>query len=146
MASSSSTMSGLYARSRMVQSRQEQPSILQEPMRAAFYIRSSEHPKGQIFNVNRPVEISMLPPVPIKRPALPEMRERTLQMLAPCTFFVQYPCQQKCRTMGLCIHYQFVVGCRKCPDGLRCSLCIQSNVEQVGVSTKSTDALAAGKY
>ncbi|EXJ78339.1 hypothetical protein A1O3_09500 [Capronia epimyces CBS 606.96] len=125
-----SQTSAPFAGEKMSQQREPPRSILEEPTTAAFFIRSSEYPRGQIFHVDKPVEISMLPPVAVRRPAFPEIRKRSMEMLTPCTFFVQYACQQKCRTMGICIHYQFVVGCRKCPDGLRCSLCAQSSVEQ----------------
>ena len=98
---------------------------------AAFFIHNSEHPRGRIFHTVKPADIPIKPPIKVKRPTFPEMRRMSMQMLVPCIFFVQYPCIQRCRTMGICIHYQFVVGCRKCPDGLRCSICLQRNVEEV---------------
>ncbi|OAL37406.1 hypothetical protein AYO20_03255 [Fonsecaea nubica] len=105
-------------------------AIQQLPRTAAFFIRSLDHPQGQVFHMVKPEDISFTPPVVLRRPPLPEARQISLQMVVPCIFFVQYPCRQKCRSLGICVHYQFVIGCRKCPDGLRCSTCVQSNVEQ----------------
>lgn len=96
-----------------------------------FFIQSSEYPRGNFFRTVKPDDISTLPPIAVRPPAFPEMRKHSLQTLKPCVFFVQFPCRQMCRSMGICIHYQFVVGCRKCPDGLRCPICVESNVEQV---------------
>ncbi|OQV09113.1 hypothetical protein CLAIMM_13280 [Cladophialophora immunda] len=101
-----------------------------QPQVAAFFIRSVDYPQGQIFHMFKPEDISFAPPVVIRRPPLAEARQVSLQMVVPCVFFVQYPCRQKCRSLGICVHYQFVVGCRKCPDGLRCSTCVQSHVEE----------------
>ncbi|KIX98714.1 uncharacterized protein Z520_05175 [Fonsecaea multimorphosa CBS 102226] len=102
----------------------------QQPQTAAFFIRSLDHPQGQLFYMAKPEDVSSAPPVVIRRPPLPEVRQISLQMLVPCVFFVQYPCRQKCRSLGICVHYQFVIGCRKCPDGLRCPDCVQSKVEE----------------
>lgn len=99
---------------------------------ATFYIHSALHRSGQFFHVNKPADIPNTPPVAIKRPKFPEMRQLSMRMLTPCILYVQYPCEQKCRNLGICIHYQFVVGCKKCPDGLRCELCVGSGVEEVG--------------
>jgi hypothetical protein len=49
----------------------------------------------------------------------------------PCILFVQFPCKQRCRSLGICIHYQFVIPCGKCPDGLICPACMRSNTQQV---------------
>ncbi|OAP63519.1 hypothetical protein AYL99_02746 [Fonsecaea erecta] len=110
---------------------QSQSMTMQQQRRvAAFFVRSLDHPQGQLFQMVKPEDISSAPPVVVKRPPKPEVRQISLQMLAPCVFFVQYPCQQKCRSLGICVHYQFVIGCRKCPDGLRCSACVQSKTEE----------------
>lgn len=98
---------------------------------ATFYIHSIFHRTGQLFHVDQPADIPTTPPVTIKRPQYPERRQLSMRMLTPCVLYVQYPCEQKCRNLGICIHYQFVVGCRKCPDGLRCEVCVASGVEEV---------------
>jgi hypothetical protein len=68
----------------------------------------------------------------------------TLQALQPCILYVQYACRQRCRSLGICIHYQFVIGVRSCPDGLRCDQCIQSKTEQVrGTENDDTKADAS---
>lgn len=111
-------------------------TVQQDTEIAAFYVHNCDFPQGKIFHTPKPDDISMSPPVVIRRPAFPEMRKLTMQILMPCIFYVQFPCSQKCRTMGICIHYQFVVGCRKCPDGLRCPVCVRSKVEQVWESSQ----------
>jgi hypothetical protein len=111
---------------------------------ATFYIHSALHCSGQFFHVNKPADIPNTPPVAIKRPKFPEMRQLSMRMLTPCIFYVQYPCEQKCRNLGICIHYQFVVGCKKCPDGLRCEVCVGSGVEEVGSYPLSPQGEAIG--
>ena len=96
----------------------------------ALFIKNSELPEGELFSVVTPEHITSAAPGGIKRPPYPEARQAALQMLEPCVFFVQYPCPQGCRSLGICIHYQFVAGCRRCPDGLWCPACVQ-NVEEV---------------
>ncbi|KAJ9615671.1 hypothetical protein H2200_001747 [Cladophialophora chaetospira] len=77
----------------------------------AFFIRNIEFPEGRLFHAPKPENITFGHPAVIKRPALPEKRQATLQMLDPCTLFVQYPCQQKCRSLGICA----ITANRKCP-------------------------------
>jgi hypothetical protein len=101
------------------------------PVLATFYLKNTEHPAGKVMNAMRPEHISGEAQVAIKRPLHPERRQLSLQMMDPCVMFVQFPCRQHCRSLGICIHYQFVAGCRVCPDGLRCMACIQSGVEVV---------------
>lgn len=107
------------------------------PELATFYIHSALHRSGQLFHVNKPADIPSSPPVKIRRPKFPETRQLTMCRFPPCVFYVQYPCEQKCRSLGICIHYQFVVSCRKCPDGLRCDLCVASGIEEVCRFTRS---------
>ena len=102
----------------------------------AFFIRNSDHPEGRLFHADKPEHITFDPPTAIKRPAFPEKRQAALQMLDPGTLFVQYPCQEKCRSLGICVHFQFIAGCQKCPDGLRCPLCMQSRMEEVGMAIR----------
>ncbi|KAK5458387.1 hypothetical protein LTS15_004467 [Exophiala xenobiotica] len=95
-----------------------------------FFVHSTEHPRGHRFFTPKPEEISFLPPPMIKRPDLAETRQLSLQRVPPCILFVQFPCKQRCRSLGICIHYQFVVPCGKCPDGLICPVCMRSNTQQ----------------
>ena len=117
---------------------EEQPLHNQPALRgetAAFFIKNSEHPDGRLFHTEKPEHISCAPAKAISRPPFPEKRQAVLQVLEPCTFFVQYPCLQKCRSLGICVHFQLIAGCRSCPDGLRCPLCVQSNIEEVITSS-----------
>lgn len=103
-----------------------------------------EDSKGRYFKVVKPDGIATKAPVTIKRPAFNQMRKMTLQALQPCILYVQYACRQRCRSLGICIHYQFVIGVRNCPDGLRCDHCIQSKTEQVrGTENDDTKADAS---
>lgn len=95
-----------------------------------FFIQSIDYPGGHFFVTPKPEEISHADPPSIKRPSYPEMRQHSLGHFAPCIFFVQYPCKTKCRSLGICVHYQFVIPCGKCPDGLICSECIKSTSPQ----------------
>jgi len=101
------------------------------PELATFYIHNVLHRSGQLFHVDKPADIPSAPPVTIRRPKFPEMRQLTICRFPPCIFYVQYPCEQKCRSLGICIHYQFVVNCKTCPDGLRCDLCVATGIEEV---------------
>ncbi|KIV85804.1 hypothetical protein PV11_01461 [Exophiala sideris] len=94
----------------------------------AFFTHSTEHPQGQIFFAVKPAanEHNSTSPLKLKRPVDPLKTRQSLEALTPCTFYVQYPCKTKCRSLGICIHYQFVIGCRRCPDGLRCARCVGS--------------------
>jgi hypothetical protein len=106
----------------------------------AFFIHSTEHPQGQIFFAVQPAATatahrsSTAPEFEVRRPADPTKTQQSLAMLTPCTLYVQYPCKTKCRSLGICVHYQFVIGCRRCPDGLRCARCAVSDVQEVCVS------------
>ncbi|KIW20185.1 hypothetical protein PV08_00760 [Exophiala spinifera] len=98
-----------------------------------FFIQSVEYARGHFFVTAKPEEISHPDPPSIKRPTYPEMRQHSLRHFSPCIFFVQYPCRSKCRSLGICVHYQFVIPCGKCPDGLICSECIQSTSPQEAI-------------
>ncbi|KIW65709.1 hypothetical protein PV04_07941 [Phialophora macrospora] len=107
----------------------EEPAQLTSLPTAAFFLQNADYPQGELFHIIRPEHISSAPPAAIKRPPFPEKRQASLRMLEPCIFFVQFPCRQRCRSLGICIHYQFVGSCRRLPDGLRCPVCILSDVE-----------------
>ncbi|OCT49332.1 hypothetical protein CLCR_05085 [Cladophialophora carrionii] len=108
---------------------QEELARLTIASTASFFLRNADYPQGEVFHIIRPDHISSAPPGAIKRPQSPEMRQAALQVLEPCIFFVQFPCRQSCRNLGICIHYQFVGGCRRLPDGLQCPVCILSDFE-----------------
>lgn len=118
-----------------VQTKAQQTECPQPPSEAReigqFFVHSTEYPRGHRFFTPKPEEISFLPPLAIKRPDLAETRQLSLQRVPPCILFVQFPCKQRCRSLGICIHYQFVVPCGKCPDGLICPACMRNNTQQV---------------
>ncbi|KAK5199185.1 hypothetical protein LTR99_001226 [Exophiala xenobiotica] len=110
--------------------RQPHPPLSEAREIGQFFVHSTEHPRGHRFFTPKPEEISFLPPPMIKRPDLAETRQLSLQRVPPCILFVQFPCKQRCRSLGICIHYQFVLPCGKCPDGLICPACMRSNTQQ----------------
>ncbi|KAI1618508.1 hypothetical protein EDD37DRAFT_606437 [Exophiala viscosa] len=107
----------------------------QSPDLSAFFIHSTEHPQGQIFFATKPAasERNSISPLRVKRPIDPTKTKHSLEALTPCTLFVQYRCKTKCRSLGICVHYQFVIGCRRCPDGLRCPRCMASPGSQEAI-------------
>ncbi|EXJ88337.1 hypothetical protein A1O1_05267 [Capronia coronata CBS 617.96] len=119
MAFTSSTTDWFGGEMTMSQHRQPQQSVFREPRMAAFFICSSEYPKGKIFQIEKPSEISLLPPVAIRRPAFPDMRKQSMQMLTPCTLFA-------------------IEACRKCP--------LHQNPAQANpISNRPEDFLATDK-
>jgi hypothetical protein len=138
--SSSSSSTAGVTQSKPQQQQQQQrtecPPQPQTPLSESreigqFFVHSTEHPRGHRFFTPKPEEISFLPLPMIKRPDLAETRQLSLQCVPPCILFVQFPCKQRCRSLGICIHYQFVLPCGKCPDGLICPACMRSNTQQV---------------
>ncbi|KAK7890229.1 hypothetical protein LTR67_008114 [Exophiala xenobiotica] len=137
--SSSSSSTAGVTQSKPQQQQQQQrtecPPQPQTPLSESreigqFFVHSTEHPRGHRFFTPKPEEISFLPLPMIKRPDLAETRQLSLQCVPPCILFVQFPCKQRCRSLGICIHYQFVLPCGKCPDGLICPACMRSNTQQ----------------
>jgi len=98
----------------------------------AYYIsnRDEGFRDGHIGYVEWPDEFKPVQAQEVARPAFPEVTRNSLAALQPCVMFVQYQCTPKCRSLGICIHYQFVIGGR-CPDGLICERCSVDGAEQV---------------
>jgi hypothetical protein len=57
----------------------------------------------------------------------PALTASSLHALAPGILIERYACAQdpdtKCKNKGTCVHYYFVLGARRTPDGLVCRLC-----------------------
>lgn len=102
---------------------------------AAVFLQSDDYPQGRVIYLPRPPDISPSAPLEIRRPRFPEKRKRALQMMDACQLYVQFPCVQKCRSLGICVHYQFIAGCRRCPDGLICRICMGRNCDMVRLSS-----------
>jgi hypothetical protein len=98
--------------------------------RAWFYLINDEYPHGQLFHAPKPASISFEPSA-VKKPAFPLITQKTIETLQPAVFFVHFDCTKNCRSQGICVHYQFVIGSKRCPDGLICERCKYSVDQQV---------------
>ena len=92
--------------------------------RVMFHVINDEHARGMHFHAPKPKAISFEPPA-IRIPAFPGATQTSLKVMQPGIFFVEYDCDKHCRSLGICVHYQFVIGSKKCPDGLVCQRCKQ---------------------
>ena len=92
------------------------------------FVKSLEYPAGLEFRGVVPSHINR-DPSKIRLPTLPEVRVSSLRIIQPCILFVQFSCPERCRSYGICTHYQFVLGCRRCPDGLLCDCCHDASME-----------------
>ena len=103
--------------------------MIEEPPDPVVFVKSLEYPEGLQFRGTIPSNISRDPPK-IKLPALPDVRASSLRLIHPSILFVQFSCPERCRSHGICVHYQFVLGCRRCPDGLVCDTCCNAGTEK----------------
>jgi len=62
-------------------------------------------------------------------PAEPELVRSTLKMMNAMIVYAQYECVDECRSRGICVHFSFLLGCRKAPDGLICPSCQAAKIE-----------------
>ncbi len=97
--------------------------------RVMFHVINDEHVRGMHFHAPKPKAIPFEPPI-VRIPAFPNITQTSLKAMQPGVFFVEYGCDKHCRSLGICVHYQFVIGGKKCPDGLVCQSCKQG-VEHV---------------
>ena len=63
------------------------------------------------------------------RPAHPERLQSGLLNLRPTVVYAEYDCVQRCRSVGICVHYSFLLGCQEVPDGLVCEICKMARAE-----------------
>ena len=97
--------------------------------RVMFHVINDEYARGMHLHAPKPKAISFEPPR-VRIPAFPNVTQTSLRVMQPGIFFVEYDCDKHCRSLGICVHYQFVIGSKKCPDGLVCQRCKQG-VEQL---------------
>lgn len=64
------------------------------------------------------------------QPLNPEQRKATLMTLTPMIVYAEFTCPDVCRTRGICVHFSFVLGCKKAPDGLICQICQNAGNEK----------------
>lgn len=116
------------AQQQQTQQQQQAPSFPAQMI--TYYIRSQEHPHGTTHQDWKPENIKLALPI-IRRPKFPEVTQTSLRTLQPCIMFVAYSCKTQCRSMGICVHYQFVLGAKRCPDGLICDRCRVGRIPEV---------------
>jgi hypothetical protein len=102
-------------------------------MMQAFFVRNTSHPAGTIRNSFRSTRSSPPPPLLglIAPPQFPDAAKTSLASMRPLTFVTCYDCEQRCRSFGICIHFQFCCGVKNCPDGLVCERCLGNAPEFV---------------
>jgi hypothetical protein len=98
---------------------EQSASAIPEPV---VFVKNQNHPAGLSYVGRVPGYIDRRPPT-IKPPLFPDARVTSLNAMSPCILFVQFGCAEGCRSFGICVHYQFVLGCKRCPDGLVCDVC-----------------------
>lgn len=103
----------------------------------AYFVRNISNPSGSIrhSSLHRSTE-SPPPPVllgPIAPPRYPDTVKTSLASMRPLTFVARFNCEQRCRSFGICIHFQFCCGVGNCPDGLVCDRCLGEAPELVRV-------------
>ena len=113
--------------------------------RVMFHVISDEHERGMHFHAPKPEGISFEPPA-VTKPAFPTVTQTSLKVMQPGIFFVEYDCDKHCRSLGICVHYQFVIGSKKCPDGLMCEVCKQGVEQLVCHSSFSDSILTVAAY
>lgn len=59
----------------------------------------------------------------VVQPPDPEQLQATLLTMKPMIVYAEFLCPDVCRTRGICVHFSFVLGCKKAPDGLICQVC-----------------------
>lgn len=112
-----------------------------ESAHAKIFLQNHEHPNGTTLEVPNPDFDSGLY-MPVVRPVHPEpsLTARTLSILAPGITIERYSCLQRCRNKGTCLHFHFVLGAKRTPDGLICAKCSKQRAEEI-VSLRHTHAI-----
>lgn len=90
--------------------------------RVMIYIINDDYPNGQHWHVPKPRNVGLRVPS-LTKPPFPSITQASLTAAKPAVFFVEFACDKHCRTLGICVHYQFVLGSKKTPDGLICDMC-----------------------
>jgi hypothetical protein len=95
-----------------------------------FHLINDDYPYGVNMQAPQPASISLEPPK-VKKPPFPAATQTSLQSAKPAIFYADFNCAKHCRSLGICIHYQFVLGSKRCPDALICDACKRPGIEQV---------------
>ena len=100
-------------------------------MMRAYFIRNTSHPTGIVRHTTT---TSTLPPSslrPITPPRYPHAARTSLTSMRPLVFITRFACEQRCRSYGICIHFQFCCGVSSCPDGLVCDRCVVGQADEM---------------
>jgi hypothetical protein len=84
----------------------------------AYFVRN-------ISNTSRSIRHSLrctgtpLPPLlsPIAPPRFPDAAKTSLASMRPLSLVGRFNCERRCRSFGICIHFQFCCGMENCPVG-----------------------------
>jgi hypothetical protein len=95
-----------------------------------FHLINDDYPYGVNMQAPQPASISLEPPK-VKKPPFPAATQTSLQSAKPAIFYADFNFPKHCRSLGICIHYQFVLGSKRCPDALICDACKRPGIEQV---------------
>lgn len=95
-----------------------------------YFHTSRDCPRGTFLRTFKPPSMVTLSNRPIAPPNNPIQIQTSLIRLPPRVLFVQFPCEEQCRTLGICVHFQFLIGTRRCPDGLICEECSYPSTPQ----------------
>jgi hypothetical protein len=98
--------------------------------RVMFWVQNDDHVRGSHVHTPKPKDISFDPPR-ITKPPFPAVTQASLRIMLPGIFHVEFDCEKHCRSAGICVHFQFVIGAKRCPDGLVCPRCRQAKEEVV---------------
>src|SRR5437762_13872893 len=101
-------------------------------MEQAYFVRNARNPSGSVGQ--RDVAGTAAPAWPataLAPPRFPAAAQRSLASMRPVCFVARFSCEQRCRSFGICVHFQFCAGMRHCPDGLVCGRCLGTAPEMV---------------
>ena len=63
-------------------------------------------------------------------PSNPELVQSTLKLMKSMIVYALFECDDGCRSRGMCVHFSFLLGCRRVPDGLICPRCQETRTER----------------
>jgi hypothetical protein len=100
----------------------------------AYFVRNTSYPSGTIRHSFRSTGTSPPPPLsPIAPPRFPDAAKTSLAAVQPLVFVTRFDCEQRCRSFGICVHFQFCCGVKSCPDWLVCERCLGQTPELVRI-------------
>ena len=105
---------------------------VEQPVRAKVFLENKDYPNGTILEVPKPdFDGNEYLPVIYPTHPKPQLTARTLGSLSCGIAIERYGCLQKCRNKGTCIHFQFVLGVKRTPDGLICAKCSKEGTDEI---------------